>query len=545
LGAAQRLAAVSGDAQLLGELKSVALPQESDGQAVRSPLLLAGGQRRWVSLQLSAMRDLLSAGCSLTKSRDSVDDAMKQVPPSYIDGPTTFNQDARLLFEEIARGSAREFHTPNLIFCLSLIGAVSPDLICDALQAIVIRQSALRTAFLKNQRASDLDRAVKLRLFATRAFTAQGLFRQRVYDHSNTGEDFYEQIGDVSDTRVGDRLIKDYSRPFDLTRPPLMRVRLARREPFEQLLVFIVSPLVCDLWSTRVLQLELARMYGAAAEWNSHYRRTDLLHFAQQQQSDAVTGIFNASLAYWDKKREKFRHGHSQYLRFPRGVNAYSSQQSCQQVRINAAVSERIRQHALDHSLEVSSLVLAAWSQCLCSVTGTRTIVHTVPFANRSTSQDSWQVGCFANFHAIGLDALPGADLWEVARGAQAALKEAELHAAVPPPLIQNQAATSPAHADLMFLFASVSAIGVPAPRTKDGILLEPVVPPLIERIPLSRTIALTVFDEDDGLLVALNFDAKLLPLNSMCELLTTTVDMILRVATIDGAQVEPTQAAP
>ncbi|KGM30175.1 condensation domain-containing protein, partial [Inquilinus limosus] len=53
-------------------------------------------------------------------------------------------------------------------------------------------------------------------------------------------------------------------RPFDLARPPLLRVALARRGEADWVLLLVMHHIVVDAWSTAVLVRDLARAYGEA-----------------------------------------------------------------------------------------------------------------------------------------------------------------------------------------------------------------------------------------------------------------------------------------
>ena len=54
------------------------------------------------------------------------------------------------------------------------------------------------------------------------------------------------------------------SKPFDLTRGPLLRAQLLRTAPDEHHLLVVVHHIVCDEWSVQIIIDELARRYRAA-----------------------------------------------------------------------------------------------------------------------------------------------------------------------------------------------------------------------------------------------------------------------------------------
>src|SRR5690606_29280171 len=67
----------------------------------------------------------------------------------------------------------------------------------------------------------------------------------------------------VTEAEVPDLLQESVQRPFDLTTPPLIRVRLLQVSPEDHLLVIVMHHIVSDGWSMNILVREIATLYHA------------------------------------------------------------------------------------------------------------------------------------------------------------------------------------------------------------------------------------------------------------------------------------------
>src|SRR5205807_5934559 len=119
-------------------------------------------------------------------------------------------------------------------------------------------------------------------------------------------------LGDLSDLPESERaaelarvLEEEATTPFDLSRGPLLRVRLVALAPDEHVLTLMLHHIVTDGWSMGVLIEELSTLYGAAARGET----TDLPPLPVQYadfaswQRDRLSGEFlDERLAYWRRQ---------------------------------------------------------------------------------------------------------------------------------------------------------------------------------------------------------------------------------------------------
>ncbi|OQY30062.1 MAG: hypothetical protein B6244_02035 [Candidatus Cloacimonetes bacterium 4572_55] len=95
--------------------------------------------------------------------------------------------------------------------------------------------------------------------------------RQRVNDQI----DFRLPEIDFSGEPDPDRAIREHAQKesvhvFDLSQPPLLRVRLYRTEPRRHVLLIVIHHIICDGWSMRVLENELLTAYRAYRSGETH-----------------------------------------------------------------------------------------------------------------------------------------------------------------------------------------------------------------------------------------------------------------------------------
>jgi Condensation domain len=128
---------------------------------------------------------------------------------------------------------------------LRLRGALDYDALCVAFTALVARHESLRTTF------EQLD----------------GRGMQVVH----SPRDIELPVLDISGLAAAERetelqrvLAAERSRPFDLARGPLLRVRLVRLDTQDHGLILVVHHIITDGWSMSVLLEELSALYRAA-----------------------------------------------------------------------------------------------------------------------------------------------------------------------------------------------------------------------------------------------------------------------------------------
>ncbi len=149
--------------------------------------------------------------------------------------PLSFAQQRLWFLEEFAPGSTDHV----TVFGVRLRGDLRADALARALTTLIARHESLRTTFS----------------------TVDGKPRQVVGEPWELALPVTDLSGDPGGL---DRLLaEDLTRPFDLTRGPLLRARLARLGPDDHALVLSLHHIITDGWSMGVLVGELAALYGS------------------------------------------------------------------------------------------------------------------------------------------------------------------------------------------------------------------------------------------------------------------------------------------
>ncbi|MEA5363472.1 non-ribosomal peptide synthase/polyketide synthase [Amycolatopsis sp., V23-08] len=150
------------------------------------------------------------------------------------DLPLSFAQQRLWFLEEFAPGSTDHV----TVFGVRLRGDLRADALAAALNTLIARHESLRTTFgvTDGRPRQIVGEPWELALPVTDVGSDPGALRRLLAD--------------------------DLARPFDLTRGPLLRARLARVAPDDHALVLSLHHIVTDGWSMGVLAGELAALYG-------------------------------------------------------------------------------------------------------------------------------------------------------------------------------------------------------------------------------------------------------------------------------------------
>ena len=193
--------------------------------------------------------------------------------------PPSFAQQ-RLWFLEQLGGTGAAYHIPVR---LRLRGALDRDALVRALDRIVARHEALRTAFP----AVDGEPAQHIASAEASAF--------RLVEHD------LQASPEAEDALH--RLMRDEaSAPFDLARGPLIRGRLVRMASDDHVLLLTMHHIVSDGWSAGVLHRELGALYAAFARGDADPLPPLPIQYADYAawHRGSVEGdVLEAQAAYW------------------------------------------------------------------------------------------------------------------------------------------------------------------------------------------------------------------------------------------------------
>ncbi len=110
------------------------------------------------------------------------------------------------------------------------------------------------------------------------------------------------------ETNVRELAMAEGQRVFDLTRGPLLRVRILQLSHTEYVLLLTMRHIIADGWSLGVLQREIAALYQSYCGWPSSplpELPIQYADFAQWQREWLHGPVIDAQLDYWRKQLER------------------------------------------------------------------------------------------------------------------------------------------------------------------------------------------------------------------------------------------------
>ena len=182
-----------------------------------------------------------------------------------------------------------------------------------------------------------------------------------------------------------DRLLEaDRLRPFDVTRPPLVRATLVGRRE----LVLTLHHILVDGWSMPILARELATLYagGVLPEPAPAYR--DYLAWLREQDGERALRAWREALA-----------GLPGPTLLRPGAGADSVRQEVLTLELPDELSADVRRRARESGVTVNTLVQAAWALVLARMTGRDDVVFGAVVSGRPPEVPGVEsmVGLFVN----------------------------------------------------------------------------------------------------------------------------------------------------
>ncbi|TDB96371.1 amino acid adenylation domain-containing protein [Nonomuraea longispora] len=243
-------------------------------------------------------------------------------------------------------------------------GPVDPARLRAAVEALLDRHQNLRVCF----RHKGLDRPVQL-------------VPRRVRLP-------WTEVDPPSDAELERILEGDRLRPFDVTRPPLVRATLVRRRE----LVLTMHHLLVDGWSMPILARELAALYAGGDPLPPAPPYRDHLAWLRGQDGERAAREWRAALADLPGPT---------LLRPGRSANAgaASMRQGTVEAELTAELSQALRRRARRSGVTVNTLAQAAWGLVLARLTGRSDVVFGTVVSGRPAELAGVEsmVGLFIN----------------------------------------------------------------------------------------------------------------------------------------------------
>ena len=196
--------------------------------------------------------------------------------------PASFGQQRLWFLDQVLPGTTAY----NLARAFRLTGSLDPAALTSALQSIISRHESLRTVFI------SIDDEVRQVVLSTLEFDLP--------------------ISDISELPAVQReqaalsmAGEEASKPFDLSKGPLLRVKLLRLSPVEHILVLVIHHIIVDGWSMNLLFHEMGELYASFVVGRQPQLPKLNLQYSDYSlwQRASVTSDFLAGeLDYWKNK---------------------------------------------------------------------------------------------------------------------------------------------------------------------------------------------------------------------------------------------------
>jgi amino acid adenylation domain-containing protein len=192
---------------------------------------------------------------------------------------------------------------------------------------------------------------------------------------------------------------EEAQQPFDLSRLPLLRVRLLRLSEAEHILLLTMHHIVSDGWSLRILFRELSALYRAFSQGRPSPLADLPIQYADfgVWQRERLRGqILENQLAYWKQQLNQVLPALELPTDWPRPVAQRF--RGAQQSRVlSGAVTEALKALSRREGVSLFMTLLAAFQILLHRYTGEDDIAVGSPIANRNRPEIEWQIGFFVN----------------------------------------------------------------------------------------------------------------------------------------------------
>jgi amino acid adenylation domain-containing protein len=274
--------------------------------------------------------------------------------------------------------------TYNLAYAVRLAGRLDAGALERALQGLVDRHEALRTAFvvLDGEPVQAVQEHAELRV-------------ERV--------DLRDRAPRERERELARERVRLATTPLAIDRAPLVRATLVALADDEHVLLLVVHHIVFDGWSLGLLKRELAALYRAHARGERPALEPPPLQYAdfavwqrELVEGEAVAG----QLARWRQRLA----GTPALLELPTthprpAVQGFAGAQI--RLSLGAAATARLERVAAEHEATPFIVAVAAYAAFLARCAGQEEVVVGTPVANRLDAEIEGAIGYFANMLAL------------------------------------------------------------------------------------------------------------------------------------------------
>ena len=261
-------------------------------------------------------------------------------------------------------------------------GPLDVALFESAFRTIVSRQSALRTTMGTDPETGAPCQVVKPTL------------------------DFDFPVIDLStlppverEARLATLLRETVDLPLDIHAGPLFRVALYRMAADDHAFVFVPHHLIWDGWSFDLYQSELSTLYGAAVDGIVPLLPVlpvTMADYAQWYDDWLESPEAQAQLRFWKSRFAAAPAARAARTDMPRKAGM-TGQGGTHWIRIDKALTERLREVARQHDVTLNMLALGVYVLMMASVIDTDALVVATPVRGREQPEVETVMGFFNN----------------------------------------------------------------------------------------------------------------------------------------------------
>ncbi|HEU5133283.1 MAG TPA: condensation domain-containing protein, partial [Pyrinomonadaceae bacterium] len=271
----------------------------------------------------------------------------------------------------------------NLPWALRLHGALDIVALEQTLDELVRRHEVLRTSFVSEH----------------------GLPRQVISATATVSLDLVD-LSAVAESAVQDLVAREAAQPFDLSRGPLLGVKLIRLSEQEHVLLLTMHHIVSDGWSMGVLIREVSELYSAytnGREPQLPELPVQYADYAAWQREWLQGEVLEEELRYW---REQLA-GAPQVLELPTdrvrpAVQSYRG--GHEEFAFSKELSDGLKELSRREGVTMFMLLLAAFQVLLSRYSGSEDIVVGTPIAGRRHKEVEGLIGFFVNSLVLRTD---------------------------------------------------------------------------------------------------------------------------------------------
>lgn len=337
--------------------------------------------------------------------------ALRALHPRPLRLPLSYAQQ-RLWFLDKLQGSSTEY---NLCEALALHGKLDLAALQQAIAALLDRHETLRTHFEEHggEPAQVIEQSIQVPVEIDDLMQLDGVSRQE---------------------RLTAAMRQGREQPFDLSRGPLVRIKLLKLAEDEQVLLLSFHHIVCDGWSLSIFNQELFSLYGAFQKRQEPQLQPlpiQYADFALWQRTLLKDDVLNAHLEYWKEQLC----GIPEQLALPRDrqrppLQTFRAEQCW--ANLSSESLSALKDLGQNTQTTLFMTLLATFAVLLQRYSGQHDIVVGSPIANRQDVLLEQLIGFFVNSLALRVHVKTEEDFHQLLQAVRSMTLEAYVHQDVP-----------------------------------------------------------------------------------------------------------------